>query len=271
MHNVMNRHLAKLSRETALSAPPDAGGSNGAGTENGAANDDSNSDGNEGGNDDEDGTNGDDDLSAALGLNSDADDDTDFDFGAENTEYQASDEEIEASKQLGLKIKADLESYTLDDADIPADFNPNDRDSVKILLINSNRKAIASSMQMMIPVINHALGTASKQMKHHMDSKASGSESRSKAVNAFKELGLSDPAHVTLGKTVFQQAMRANKNDHAKAAKATKIALKSMGIEVSGKVAGNRGGNSQNNNSGFTAGVKTGGKALDDMFGLMPK
>lgn len=264
MHKLLSQYGGKLSWNNVLRAPPNEGG-NGGGASGGSGGDDPNGgagDSNNGGGD----GNGDDDdpdLSEGLGLSGDADDDSDLDFNIDSDEYQQTPEDQAAATALGEKIKTDLAAYSLDDADIPADFDPNDREQVKNLLVNSQRKVIASTMQMMIPVINHALSTASKQMKHQMASQQTGSESRSKAVNAFKELGLSDPAHVTLGKTLFKQAMSASGNDHTKAQKAVRNALRAMGIETAGKSSGNGGKNKQGSQS---SGIVSGPAALDKMF-----
>lgn len=266
MPSWLNQHLNKISFDSVLRAPPESGTGNGAGTQsndNGDGNGDSQENGD--GGDDEDG-----DLAEGLGLSDEDDDADDFEFGDDSSEYVQTAEDIEAGKALGESIKTSLADYSIDDKAIPDDFDPNDRESLKSLLSNTQRSAIASTIQMMVPIINHALGTASKQMKHHMDSSATGNATKSKAVQAFQGLGLTDKNQVILGKSLFQQAMRANKNDVSKATRATRQALKTMGINVAsgGNGNGNGSGRNQNRNQ-HSSGVKEGASALDDIFGKM--
>lgn len=261
MYILMNHYLSKISQNGILRAPPGEGTPGGAGNDDGTqTNDDSQAnDDDDGGDDDED------DLGADLGVN----EDDDFDIG-EYGGYQQTDEDKQAAVSLKENLEGILENMSLSDDLIPDDFDPSDPRQLRDVMVASNRQAAQQVLQMLIPVVNHGLGLAGKQMKHYIDTKGTQSKSQTAAADAFKSLGLTDPNHVALGKTVFQQALKSQKGDVQKALKATRRSFAALNIPVSGKAGGggNRfsgGGNQQ------ISSTKTGADALTDLFGAPPK
>lgn len=262
MHNLLNRYAGKLSWNSVLRSPPDSATGNGDGTQtssndNGDSNDDNNGD-------DGDGDDDSDFDPSDLGDDGDVDDD-DFDITSADSEYQQTPEDIEAGKALGEKIKADLAAYDIPDAEIPADFDPNDPKQLKQILANTQRQAIGSTLQMIVPILNHALGNASKQLKHYVNTKGSETGAKSKIVEGFRGLGASSPQEVALLKPIYQRALKAHGNDPAKAAVATRKAAKLMGVSLNGSTPNGKGSNGKNNNTGTQ--TRSGAAALDDLFG----
>lgn len=263
MHRLMNHYMGKFSSAALLREAPgeksNAGGGSDGGSDGGDSNDGQQGNG-DGGDDDDDG-----DLAGLLGDDGEVDDE-DFDFLGTPGEYQQTPEEQAAAKALGEQIEAALGEYAVADSDIPDDFDPTDKASLKTLLSNTQRGAIQSTMKMMIPIINHALGTATKQMKHFVESSGAGKQKQSAAANEFKSLGLADSQQIAMAKPIFAQALKANGNDPKKAAKATRKAFAVMGISLAGGDGGS-GGSRNQGGGGKSPKILTDGAALDDLFG----
>lgn len=272
MHKLMNHYMGKFSTAGMLRSPPGEQSNAGGGDGNEGGGDDSNGDGtvesgkqnkNQSGGDGNDDDDDDSDISDLLGDDGDVDEE-DFDFVADSGEYEQTDEEKQASQALGTQIEQALKDYAVADADIPEDFDPTDRASLKTLLSNTQRGAIQSTMKMMIPVINHALGVTAKQMKHYMDTSSKGRSKQSAAIEEFKGLGISDPKQISMAKPIYAQALRAAGGDAKKAAKATRRAFAAMGVNLPGSSGG---GGSRSNNSRQESRVLSGNEALDTLFG----
>ena len=261
MSYLLNRYLGKISSAGVLFSPPGEGNGSGNGGSGGDSNADSQTNGNGAGDDDDGGGDDDDDLSADLGLGEDVDE-NDFDLG-ESTGYQQTEADKQAAKELGESLEAMLEGFGLADDTIPDDFDVSDPKQLRDVIAHSNKQAIQSTLKMVVPIINHALGLAGKQMKHHMDSTANGSKNKSAAVEAFRSLGIEDKAQMAMGRTVFAQALKASKGDTKKATTATRRAFQAMGITLKGTPAG-KGGNRSSGNGNST--MKEGDDALNSLF-----
>jgi predicted house-cleaning noncanonical NTP pyrophosphatase (MazG superfamily) len=261
MPHWMNRHLGKISLTNLLRAPADMsnGGGSGGADDNGAGDDNNESDDDSlggvfGGGDDE-GDSEDIDLSVVLGESTNPDD---LAFNFADSEYQQSAAEELASKELGETIKSHLSSFKLDDEDFPENLDFSDRNSVKEFMTNTNRKLLASALNMIVPVIRHAQTVSQNQMRHQMENNMNKSSATARATDAFKQLGLSE-ADVPVGKMFFQRAMQVHKGNYSKAAVATRKAMQAMGRPV--------GNSSKQDKAGKT--TLEGTAALDDIFGSM--
>lgn len=263
MQTLLNRYAGKISSFVPLMAPPGegsnaAGGAGEAGNESGDGNDPQEP----GGDDDEV-----EDDPELAGLFADDDDvkPDEFDFLSQGEAYQPTAEEQQATQELGIQVKQSIDDFALGNDLIPDDFDPSDPAQLRDVLSATHRQAIQSTMQMMIPIINHALGTTAKQLKHHFDSSAAGRGKQSEAVTQFKNLGLTDPGHISVAKTFYSQALKSTKGDAVKAAKATRRALSAINISTSGSPKG--GGSSGNRQRAGGSGVLEGDAALDSLFG----
>lgn len=256
MEMLMNRYIGKISNFAGLRSPPGEESNADGGNENRQGGQESPEDDNGDAGDDD----GDDDIASLLGESGDVDDD-DFSLEDDNT-YQPSEDDQKASQELGVQIQQALADYAVADADIPDDFDSSDPKQLRELLSTTQRGAIAATMRMMIPVINHALSTTSKQLKHHMDSTAASKGKQSQAQQEFKSLGLSDPEHIALAKPLFTAALKAAGGDAKKAAKAVRRSFSAMQIPIGGS----SGGRSQGGGSSSST-YKEGSNALDSLFG----
>lgn len=265
MQTLLNRYLGKISFHGTLRAPPgEASNAGGAGGES-QTGDSNNGNGNEG-DGDGDGDGDDDDISEMFGDSGEVED-TDFDVFGQADEYKATPEETQEQEALAEQLRSALADYSIADADIPDDFDSSDPKQLRDLLTNTQRGAIGATMRLLVPVINHALTTQSRRLKHHFDSASTNRGKQGAAVAEFKSLGLTDSAHITLAKPLFTSAMRANNGDAKKAGKAVRRALTALGIstQAGGRVSGGGG------NSGTQGTVRQGPDALDSIFGKQSK
>lgn len=259
MSFLLNRLLGKISCTEVLRAPPGEGNGNGNAMPGGSETIES-------GDDDTTMNDGDED-DADLGIDDDLDGD-DFDVD-EYKGYQQTDADKQAAAALKTNLESIMENMTLDDSIFDENFDATDPASFKAALIAAQKQTAAQILSMVLPVMDHGLGIAGKQMKHYLDSKQSQTKNQSSAVEAFKTLGITDSGQVATAKTIFQQALKHNKGDTNKAVKATRKAFAAMGVPLKGGTGGTSRNNSSNPSSG--ASIKQGSDALNELFGDMPK
>ena len=258
MYTLMNHYLNKISSRGVLRAPPGEGNPGGSSVTLGSqTQEESTQTG-----DDENGDDEESDLGEDLGI----EEDSEFDIG-EYVGYQQTDADKAAAAELKTNLEGLLEGMSLSDDVIPEDFDVSDPKQLREVIVASNRQTAQQILGMLIPVMNHGLGLAGKQMKHYIDAKGSQTKTQSTAAEAFQSLGLTDKNHVTLGKSLFQQALKAQNGDVTKALKATRKSFAALGITVK---AGSSGGGSIKGNGAqiHSVGEKKGVNALNDLFGV---
>ena len=268
MNALLNQYTGKISWFQPLQAPEGlgqgGGGDSGAGAGDDSQDDSGDDNGDESG--DESGDDeGDDGLAGVFG-NEELSDDEVFSFEDDSSGYVETDEDKAAATAVGDGIRAKLESLSFDQKLIPDDFDPTDKASLAGLLTGVQQQTISQTIQMIVPVITHALNTQSKHLRHDMKQTASGSSLRAKASQAFDSLGLQGKENRNLGKSLFQRAMQSNSNDVTKALKATRASLRNLGVNVGDSASPRSGGGNKSGNS-----TRSGSDALDSLFGRVKK
>jgi len=208
----------------------------------------------------------DDDLSVED-IFAPGDDDGEDDEGfalPEDDVGEDSDEEKAANEASANDVKTKLQNliggFNITEADIPDELGFGDKAKAAEFMTGQFRKGLQSSMQMMLPVINHALTIATKQLDKRINSSVKQTGSQVEAKKAFDTLGFTG-ADQKLAKTFFSEALK-RKMTPDKAATATRNAMKAMG--KSGKpIGGNTGRSNGESNNGS---MKTGEAALDSFF-----
>lgn len=168
------------------------------------------------------------------------------------------DDDLESTAVMD-GVKAQLGAISFKDTDIPADFDPNNRQHIVNLMSTAQKNAAVATLGMVGPVLIHALNKQSAQLRSEMNSTVKKTNTQSKMMDAFNGMGFTDPADVGIAKQIFSRALKSNKNDPNLAAKATRTAMKAMGR--SSNPSPNGGSGSQASNQ-----VKTGQAALDSIF-----
>lgn len=272
MSILLNRYAGKISFFSPLRAPPD---DNTLGFSIPDNDDNNGGDENDNGDDDDDDSSGGDEENQNGGKppkkkekNPDdfgfedimgGDDDGTISIDDDDDDGDEPDEaQVEAGKALTTKLKGLIGGFAITENDIPDNLDLSDKAGVAKFITSSNQKTLQQSLQMMAPVISHALGIAVSKLEKRIDKSVTRTGKQSDAQKAFDGLGFEKGADRTLAKTFFERAVK-NNMTVGQAATATRRAMAQLGKQ------GKAGGGTSRNNGG-TSGIKRGAEALDDIF-----
>lgn len=185
-------------------------------------------------------------------------DDDSYDYGAISEEQKA------ANAQLGETIKTHIGNFNMTAADIPDDLDLTNKESLAKFMSNSNQSTVRKSIELLAPIVTHALKTVVGKLEQRINSSVNQSGKVSEAKRAFESLGFSDPADKKLALDFFNRGLN-NKLTIAQSQTATRNAMKSLGKTAKPANSGNGGGGSSSNPEK----MKTGVDALNDMFSGM--
>ena len=236
MHNVMNRHLNKITPAGLLRSPPNEGTMGGSqGSSQGNGNDSNNSNGSESNNSGtgDDNGNGSGSSSEEDGfdlLDPDADSD-EIELNDDSDEsYELTDDQKAAGESLKTQILSNIESFKIDESSIPDDFDPTDKKQLATFMATQQQQAMRSTIAMIPSIINHALGVTMSQMEKKLGSAVNSKTKQSEATQLFNEMGYEGQDKV-VAKSFYQRALQ-NKMAPKDAKKATERAMKQLGLST---------------------------------------
>jgi hypothetical protein len=177
----------------------------------------------------------------------------------ELTEDEKNENEASANN-VKTQLQNLIGGFSITEADIPDELGFGDKAKAAEFMTGQFRKGLQSSMQMMLPVINHALTIATKQLDKRINSSVKQTGNQVEAKKAFDALGFTG-ADQKLAKNFFVEGLK-RKLTPQQAATATRNAMKQLG--KSGKAPA--GPNGRSNGNQMDSGVKTGEAALDSFF-----
>jgi hypothetical protein len=255
---LLNRYLNKISSSGILRSPADGSNAGGSGTQTGGeGGDDSQNDGT---GDDQNGDDGDDDSDIPDLLDDEDKDDTGFKFDAEDDGDDLSDPEHPNNKAgavLGNTLKSQIQNFKFSESDIPEDLDLTSRSSLAKFMTGVQQRSLAQSIELVAPVINHAMQTAMQLMEKRISQTTQGSAKQREIEEAFNSLGIKDKQDRSLARQLYQRGLD-QKLKPKDAAKAVQKALAGLGRKIP---AGNR-----NNDGGSATGIRVGKDALDAFF-----
>lgn len=209
----------------------------------------------------------DDDLGLDDIFATDQNDSNDEDFQLpddDDDDGQESDEEKAAGVEAQNRVKASLSSimdgFSIAESDIPDELGFADKGKAAEFMTTSFRKGLQSSLSMMLPVINHALTIATKQLDKKINSSVKQTGTQMEAQKAFSALGFTG-TDAKLAKNFFNEALRGRKMTPQAAATATRNAMKALGKSGAPSKAGGQ----SNGNGGGTRTLQ-GESALNSFF-----
>lgn len=255
---LLNRYLNKISSSAFLRSPADGSNAGGTGSQSGTGGTDDSSDDDSGADDESDDT-GDDDSNIPDLLDDEDKDDTGFKFEVDDDGDDLSDPEHPNNKAgavLGNTLKTQIQNFKFSESDIPEDLDLSSRSSLAKFMTGVQQRSLAQSIELVAPVINHAMQTAMQLMEKRISQSSQGSAKQREIEDAFNSLGITNKQDRSLARQLFQRGLD-QKLKPKDAAKATQKALAGIGRKPSGN---NR------NNGGTTTGIKVGKDALDAFF-----
>lgn len=262
----MTLKLSIISRFLPFFALPD---DNNMGGEGGGSDSD-NQDGNRGGNDKSQQPSGKqqqilpDDMDISDLLADDDDDlNEDFDLGGDDDDSDTglTEDQKKAGQTLAETIRAKISDLSLKESDIPENMDWTDRQAVAKFISDNNQNAVRHAIGLVPSILQHTLGIIVPKLEAKIQRAAENTGKKQSLRTAFDDLGFHGKDR-SIAKNIFERAIT-KKMSPSDAAKATRNAMRSLGItgnKSNGKSSGRSGGG---NSGGRLEGVE----ALDSLFG----
>lgn len=172
------------------------------------------------------------------------------------------EEEKAANVALGQSIQSAIGQWGFTEQDVPDNIDWSDKKQVASFLTKTNQASIAKSVQVIAPIITHALKTVVGKLETRIDRSVNRTATVTEAEKAFNGLGFAKGEDRNLARTMFNRGLKA-KMTPTQAAAATRKAMQGLG--KAGSPSGSNSGNGNRNQS--SSGQKVGSAALDDIFG----
>lgn len=176
---------------------------------------------------------------------------------------EETDEEKAATQASQDTVRESLQTlmgnFTVSENDIPDELGFQDKAKAAEFMTAMNKRNLDVSLKMMLPVINHALTIATKQLDKRINSSVKQTSGQQEAAKAFNALGFTG-SDAALAKTFYKTAL-GQKMTPQKAAIATRNAMKQLGKSGKPPSSGTSGGG---NNP--PSRIKEGAAALDSFF-----
>lgn len=204
----------------------------------------------------------DDDLGLEDVFTADSDDGS-FELPEDDEGEESDDDKATAAaaqEEVKSKLSGILTGFQITEADIPDELGFGDKGKAAEFMTKQFQRGLNTSLQLMLPTINHALTIAVKQLDKKIGSSVKQTGTQMEAQKAFSGLGYtgSDSA---FAKTIFNKALKERKMTPAQAATATRNAMKALG--KSGTPSQNNGRRQSNGDASQT---RHGEEALNGFF-----